>query len=136
MHLGKQEEALKYYEQALAIRREVGNRSGEGTTLNNLGVVYDALGKKEEALKYYEQALASSREVGNRSGEGTTLNNLGKVYDDLGKKEEALKYYEQALAIDERWATEAGKARHSTIWVQSIMLWARRKRRSSTMSRR
>ncbi len=53
----QKEEALKYYEQALSHLREVGNRSGEGTTLNNLGVVYNALGQKEEALKYYEQAL-------------------------------------------------------------------------------
>src|SRR5258708_37975416 len=30
-------------EQALAITREVGDRGGEGTTLNNLGAVYNAL---------------------------------------------------------------------------------------------
>jgi tetratricopeptide (TPR) repeat protein len=55
--LGQKQEALKYYEQALRIRREVGDRGGEGTTLNNLGGVYDDLGQKQEALKYYEQAL-------------------------------------------------------------------------------
>ncbi len=97
--LGKKQEALSYYEQALAIRREVGNRGGEGTTLHNLGMVYNALGKKQEALSYFERALAIWREVGDRGGEGMTLNNLGAVYDDLGKKQEALSYFEQALVI-------------------------------------
>ena len=36
--------ALDYYEQALPIRREVGDRAGEATTLNNIGRVYDGLG--------------------------------------------------------------------------------------------
>jgi tetratricopeptide (TPR) repeat protein len=97
--LGKKQEALDYFEQALAIFREKGHRFMEGTTLNNLGMVYKALGKKQEALSYYEQALVISREVGNRSGEGTTLNNLGMVYKALGKKQEALAYFEQALII-------------------------------------
>jgi tetratricopeptide (TPR) repeat protein len=97
--LGQQQHALEYYEQALAILREVRDRSGEGTTLNNLGGVYDDLGQKQHALEYYEQALAIRREVRDRSGEGTTLNNLGHVYNALGQKQHALEYYEQALAI-------------------------------------
>ena len=92
-------QALRLNEQALGIRREVGDRSGEGTTLNNLGGVHSALGQKGKALEYYEQALGIRREVGDRSGEGTTLNNLGRVYDALGQKGKALEYYEQALGI-------------------------------------
>ncbi len=97
--IGRTHKALRLYEQALAIRREVGDRSGEGTTLNNLGRVYDDLGQKPQALDYYQQALAIRREVGDRSGEGTTLNNLGRVYNALGQKPQALAYYQQALAI-------------------------------------
>jgi tetratricopeptide (TPR) repeat protein len=44
--LGQKEKALGLYEQALAVMREVGDRGGEGTTLNNLGLVYSALGQK------------------------------------------------------------------------------------------
>ncbi len=97
--LGQKQQALNYYEQALRIMREVGDRPGEGTTLNNLGHVYDDLGQKPKALDYYEQALRLRREVGDRPGEGTTLNNLGGVYSDLGQKQKALEYYEQALGI-------------------------------------
>ena len=79
--------------------REVGDRGGEGTPLNNLGSVYDTLGNKQEALRYYGEALSIMREVGDRGGEGTTLNNLGSVSNALGNKQKALRYYREALSI-------------------------------------
>ena len=97
--LGQKQEALQYYQQALLISREVGDRGGEGTTLNNLGAVYNGLGQQQEALQYYQQALQIMREVGDRRGEGVTLNNLGRVYNGLGQQQEALQYYQQALLI-------------------------------------
>ena len=97
--LGKKEQARDYYEQALPIAREIGDREGEGVTLNNLGMLADRLGKTEEAQRYYEQALPIQREIGDREGEGLTLNNLGMLADSLGNKEEAQRYYEQALPI-------------------------------------
>ncbi|MEZ2230791.1 CHAT domain-containing protein, partial [Microcoleus sp.] len=93
------QEALKYYNQALPIRREVGDRSGEATTLNNIGGVYDTISQPQEALKYYNQVLPIRREVGDRSGEATTLNNIGFAYKSISQPQEALKYYNQALPI-------------------------------------
>ncbi|MDT9196700.1 tetratricopeptide repeat protein [Limnospira sp. PMC 1042.18] len=97
--MGNQTEALNYFNQALPIRREVGDRSGEATTLTNIGLVYNALGNRTEALNYYNQALSMRRDVGDRSGEATTLNNIGLVYNALGNRTEALNYYNQALPI-------------------------------------
>jgi len=88
--LGQKQEALKYYEQALRIRREVGDRGGEGTTLNNLGRVYDDLGQKQEALKYYEQALELHKKVQNPFMEGITLHNMGMIYSSQRRYEIAL----------------------------------------------
>ena len=107
--LGKKPEALDYYRQALAIRREVGDRRGEGVTLYNLGRVYNSLGQKPEALDYFQQALVISREVGDRGREGRTLSNLGRVYDSLGKKSEALDYYQQALVISREVGDRRGE---------------------------
>ena len=75
--LGDRAQALTYYQQALPIRREVGDRAGEATTLNNIGAVYDGLGDRAQALTYYQQALPIRREVGDRAGEAATLNNIG-----------------------------------------------------------
>jgi tetratricopeptide (TPR) repeat protein len=38
-------EALQSWQQALEIYREIGDRAGEGTTLNNLGSAYADLGQ-------------------------------------------------------------------------------------------
>ncbi len=75
-NLSQYTKAIEYYEQALAIAREVGNRSSEGIALNNVGLAMANLSQYTKAIEYYEQALVIAREVGNRSVEGTILNNL------------------------------------------------------------
>ena len=66
--MGDRQRALEYYGLALPIRREVGDRAGEATTLNNIGAVYDGLGDRGRALEYYGLALPIRREVGDRAG--------------------------------------------------------------------
>ena len=86
------------------------DRSGEATTLNNIGSVYRAIGQPNQALNYYQQALPILREVQNRSGEATTLNNLGLVYDAIGQPNQALNYYQQALPIRREVQDRSGEA--------------------------
>ncbi|MCP4428517.1 MAG: tetratricopeptide repeat protein, partial [Chloroflexi bacterium] len=54
--LGQPEKALQYFNEALPIIREVGDRMGEATTLNNLGEIYRKLGQPEKALRYLNKA--------------------------------------------------------------------------------
>ena len=75
--LGQAERAIGFYEQQLAIAREIGDRRGEGTALGNLGNAYAALGQAERAIGFYEQQLVIVREIGDRRGEGNALGNLG-----------------------------------------------------------
>ncbi|MBG1267454.1 CHAT domain-containing protein, partial [Nostoc sp. WHI] len=88
----------------------VGDRTGEATTLNNIGAVYSALGEKQKALDFYNQALPLIRAVGDRTGEARTLNNIGKVYDDLGEKQKALDFYNQALPLWRAVGDRTGEA--------------------------
>jgi tetratricopeptide (TPR) repeat protein len=87
------------YTLQLSARREVGDRAGEGATLNNLGALAHDLGWPEKAACYYEQALAIRHEVGDRRGEAITLSNLGILARAQGRMEDAARHYEQALAI-------------------------------------
>ncbi|MFM6059286.1 MAG: CHAT domain-containing protein, partial [Microcystis aeruginosa] len=97
--LGEKQKALDYYQQALSLRRAVGDREGEANTLNNIGVVYDDLGEKQKALDYYQQALPLSRAVGDRAGEAIILTGIGLVYRDQGKPEVAINSWEQSANL-------------------------------------
>ncbi|MGB7375039.1 MAG: tetratricopeptide repeat protein, partial [Rivularia sp. (in: cyanobacteria)] len=97
--LGDKQQALKFYNQALTLSREVEDKSGEATTLNNIGGVYDLLGDKQQALKLYKQSLLLRRKVEDKSGEAGSLNDIGSVYQELGDIPQALKYYNQALLL-------------------------------------
>jgi tetratricopeptide (TPR) repeat protein len=107
--LGDYQKAIEYYEQALVIAHEIGNRRGEGAWLGNLGSAYRDLGQVEKAIEYYKQALVIAREIGDRSGEGADLANLGVAYSDLGQVEKAIKYYKQALVIAREIGDRSGE---------------------------
>jgi tetratricopeptide (TPR) repeat protein len=97
--LGQVEKAIEYYEQALVITKEIGDRRGDGNHLGNLGLAYSLLGQVEKAIEYYEKALVIAKEIGDRQGEGNDLGNLGNAYSLLGQVEKAIEYYEKALVI-------------------------------------
>ncbi len=95
MNLGQVDKAIGYYEKALIIAKEIGDRSrsGEGSLLGNLGNAYYSLGQMEKAIQYYEQALVIDKEIGDRRGEGADLNNLGGAFQGETKHREALACY-------------------------------------------
>ena len=76
LHLGGYDTALGFLQQSLAISREIGDKSGEGATLNNISQIYKARGNYDTALDFLQQSLAISREIRDRSGESMNLNNM------------------------------------------------------------
>jgi tetratricopeptide (TPR) repeat protein len=92
--------ALDYYEQALPIRREVGDRAGEAATLNNIGEVYRGMGEPRRALDYYGHVLSILREVGDRAGEAVTRYNVAMVYRARGELERAVAELERVVELD------------------------------------
>ena len=77
--LDQRSTAHDHYSQALKQFRDLGERRGEGTVLNNLGVLlaYDGA-EKERAATCYIQALRIFRAVGDRWQERKALRNLGR----------------------------------------------------------
>ncbi len=100
---------MDYYQQALDIHKQVGNKASVGTTLNNIGEVYNSLGEYPKALDYYQQALAIHKQVGNKLMEGTTLHNIGLVYENLGEYTLSLDYYQKSLAIKKQIGDKVGE---------------------------
>ena len=94
--------ALDYSEQALALAREIGDKSEIAANLANIGQIKTLLGDYEEALIYMEEALAIDRETGNEPDIATDLNTIGRLYESWGLYDKAISYLEQALEIDTR----------------------------------
>jgi tetratricopeptide (TPR) repeat protein len=81
------------------ISQEIGNKAGEGATLNNIASIYQAQGDYTTALTYFTESLAISQEIGNKSREGTTLNNISEICDEQGDYRTALICLTNSLAI-------------------------------------
>ncbi|MGA2338920.1 MAG: tetratricopeptide repeat protein [Terracidiphilus sp.] len=108
--MGDGQKALDYFNQALPLFRNLGERNGEALLLNDTGPAYAALGQKQKALDVYNQAIALWRKLGNRQGEALTINNIGRLYNDLGEHQTALDYYNQALPIWREVGNRSGEA--------------------------
>jgi tetratricopeptide (TPR) repeat protein len=108
--------AIAYYENALKIAQDIGNRKDEGALFGSLGNSYSALGDARKAVEYYEKALKIARETGDRRNEGNWFGNLGLAYQDLGEVRKAIVCYEKALQI----AQEIGDKRNESIWLNNL----------------
>lgn len=94
--------ARVYYEESLAIRREIGDRQGIAGSLNNLGLVARKQNDLEGARKFFEESLAIYRERDHEWGSATSLSNLASVAVDQGDHDSADRFNEEALALWDR----------------------------------
>jgi CHAT domain-containing protein/uncharacterized protein HemY len=101
--------AIKSWQSALTIYREIDDRPSQGGVLNYIGLAYRNLGQYQKALESLQQALALFREISDRAGEGTTLNNMGLVHSNLVQYQKALEVYQQALAIKKEFDDRRGQ---------------------------
>ncbi|UCE90034.1 MAG: tetratricopeptide repeat protein, partial [Pseudomonadota bacterium] len=63
---------------------KIGDKAGEGKTLNNISQIFKARGDYDTALTYLEKSLKISQEIGDKAGEGKTLNNISQIYAARG----------------------------------------------------
>ena len=102
--------ALDYLKKSLAIQQEIGDRAGEGTTLNNISAIYDASGDYDTAMEYLKKSLAIRQEIGDRAGLCATLFNMGHIFlqkEDLPQAMGAwVSVYRMAKAINLAQALE------------------------------
>ena len=108
--LGKNTQALAYYEQALPLVRSLGKRLGEATILNGISAVYLDLGERQKSLEYLSHALSLYRAIGDRTAEVMVMNNIGTVYSELGEDQKALEYYNEVLPIIRAREDRGGEA--------------------------
>lgn len=109
-NLGKYDQAVKLYQQALNIYKENNYQLGVAVTLNNLARIQSNLGKYLPAIELNQQALAIYQQVGDRTGEGVTISNLGQIYQQQNQLAKAGELYQQALAIHREVSDKVSEA--------------------------
>ena len=85
------------YEEAIALRRSIGDRWGEAQLRNNFGLLHSRLGQNREAVEQLKPARLLWRELGARDQEMNTLNNLATANLNSGKLNEAFEQFEEVL---------------------------------------
>ncbi|WP_375328603.1 tetratricopeptide repeat protein [Microcystis sp. BLCC-F210] len=93
------EQARSYYQQALEIKIEYGDRYEQAGTLHQLGRVAQELREWKQARSYYQQAIEIFIEYGDRYSQAITLHQLGAVAQELREWKQARSYYQQAIEI-------------------------------------
>ena len=114
LHIGDYETALSYLQKSLAIQQQIGDKAGEGTTLNNISQIYDAQGDYETALSYLQKSLAIRQQIGDKAGEGTTLNNISHYMPRATTRRRSPTCKNRSPS-GSKSATKPGKAPRSTI---------------------
>ena len=101
VHLSRGEypQATQRYEAALAVYRDLGDDSGVGKLLHQLGLVADNRGDRATADRLFQEALAILSRLDDRSAVSRTLHQLGGIARGNGDAELAMSRYLEELAI-------------------------------------
>ncbi len=103
--MGQSEDAIAFYEQAIAAASELPDLAHEklGTLLNNVALMFRKVGRTRAAEPYYARALELyERQLGpDHPDVAAVLNNLGVFYTNEKRFTEAEKTHLRALSIRE-----------------------------------
>ena len=97
--LGRFEESIAFYDEAVAAARTSGDRALLGHWVGHRGRLYRNQGRLEGALASFQEALEIAVELGEREQEGFWRDRTGLALRGLGKLQEAVEAHRQALSI-------------------------------------
>lgn len=97
--IGNYREAVRYYDQDLALAKDLQNKVNIGRAYCNLGLSHLSLGNNEIALECQKYFLAIAHMTNNTTGKFRALGNIGDVLIKIGDLEEAGKMFHRQLGI-------------------------------------
>ena len=98
LNLGRLDESLQHFHEALTFFRQAGNLHWTAKTLNSIADASLRQGHHREALDDYREALSIYRAMGARWEHATVTQNIGHVHLYKGDPEKALAEFRYALA--------------------------------------
>jgi len=108
--MNKPTEALRNYQDSMAINEKLGQKRGVAASLVEIAQVQLSLGKPDAALSSYNNALKIRKEIGAKKEAGDTLIDLGDLYLERGQPDQALPVLKESLQIQRDAGDEAYQA--------------------------
>ena len=102
--------ARSFFEESMAIRRELGDNQGIAESLINVGALALSQGDYDAGRSFFEQCLAMGRELGDKRAVAGSLNGLGNFAWTQGDYSAARSLYEQSLAMRRELGDKQGIA--------------------------
>lgn len=98
---GEDEEAIAYYQQALAIARKLGLRSSEGYRTYLIGTVYVELAQYLEALETLQQAFFIMEELGEEDRMQRAQRWIKDALEGIRNNNSDITYQQQCQAVSQ-----------------------------------
>jgi len=114
--MNKPAEALRNYEDSMAINQRLGQKRGVAASLVEIAQVQASLGKPDAALVAYNDALKIRRDIGAKKDAGDTLIDLGDFYLERGQPDQALSAFKESLQIQR----DAGDETYQALCLNNI----------------
>ena len=93
------EQAERYFNESLAIMRQLGDRQGEGIALFNIGNTHLYRNQLESAAQQFEQSLRLSKTVNDHEGHSDALIQLAAIAEQQQNIQQRQKLLTEAAAI-------------------------------------
>jgi tetratricopeptide (TPR) repeat protein len=108
--MGQPEEALRRFEDALALAEAGEDTARQAEILLLFGLILRNQGRPAKAPEYVNRALELYRVIGDKAGEADALGMLGTVYRDLRQPDLALEQIRRAADISEELGNSESQA--------------------------
>lgn len=119
---------------SLWLSKEIGERTGEGANLGNLGQVYGEFGQLDKSFDYLKQAEKCLQEIGFRFGQLHTFANIARMAKILGNIPQAVQYVEKGLELS-RDIEEPSQEAHLLVVRSTILRQRGEMMESKTLAR-
>jgi tetratricopeptide (TPR) repeat protein len=94
--------ALRNFQEALTILKEMREERGTAVILSNLGLLYRHKGEHQLAVDAFQQSLAMFQKIGDEMNAATTMYELASLYDDSRQYDKAIELLERVVKIVDR----------------------------------
>ncbi|WP_437602579.1 protein kinase domain-containing protein [Sorangium sp. So ce590] len=108
--VGRVQEAVEAYAEAIAVFRAVGARRSEARAKNSLAVAMFVLERFEDAIAVGLSSISIDLAIGGRFQIAKTLSNIGHAYAKLGDLLRSLAYMKRAREAHERYDDQDARA--------------------------